>query len=63
MAQQEINRQKIFSCHMRNDINVFSVKPMVHDDCAGYKKMNENMVTPGKHPHIVDYFEQTNPTP
>lgn len=53
----------IFSCHRThpND-NVFSSRVMTVNDCAGFKKMLENIECTNKHPQIVNNFLETNPT-
>jgi hypothetical protein len=61
-ALKELDRQKIFSCHMRNpDRNIFSLKDMVVNDCGGYQKMLENMKQPDTHADIVNCFNETGP--
>jgi hypothetical protein len=61
-ALKEVDRQQIFSCHMTNpDRNIFSLKDMVNDDCAGFRMLKENMTTPNTHPDIVNAFDETGP--
>lgn len=61
-AFKEADRQQIFSCHKNHPLNnVFSVRDMIVDDCAGFRMLKENIVDPGKHPHIVNDFNETGP--
>ncbi len=43
------------------DRNIFSLKDMEHNDCAGYKLMLENKDSNSKHPTIVNGFNETGP--
>ncbi len=61
-ALEELEEQKIFSCHMKHpDNNIFSFQRMKENDCVGYKMMLENMNAPDKHPEIVNCFNDTKP--
>lgn len=61
-ALQEVTRQKIFSCHVKHpNNNVFSLRDMEVNDCAGFKQMKENMISPNKYPGIVNNFNETGP--
>lgn len=61
-ALKALDEQQIFSCHVTNpDSNIFTMKPMTNDDCAGFKMMKENMATPNKHQAIVNNFNETGP--
>lgn len=62
LALQETARQGIFSCHMRHpDRNIFSIKDMEHDDCAGFAKMKINRESRDAFPDIVNGFNETGP--
>lgn len=61
-AFQTVTEQGIFSCHVKNpDRNVFSVKPMIKDDCAGFRMMKENMKKPDSNPSVVNCFNDVGP--
>ena len=62
LALEQVDRQQIFSCHeLHPDTNVFSLKDMKDNDCAGFRMMKENMISPDIHPGIVNNFNETGP--
>lgn len=61
-AFTEAERQQIFSCHVLHpDRNIFSLRDMEVDDCAGFRMMKENMISKNTHPEVVNNFDETGP--
>lgn len=63
IALEEIEEAgNIFACHMKHPNNNVFFGKMIHNDCAGFHKMLENMKSPNKHPEIANNFLETNPS-
>ena len=53
----------IFSCHEKHpDRHVFSNKPMIHNDCAGFAQMQKNMKKANTYPEVANNILETHPT-